>query len=64
VLSKHKNQSNMTISLSKHSNSSSKIYITSRFLYLSIYLEPLVLAGLAHIIVNASIKDPILIIYW
>jgi hypothetical protein len=53
VLSKHKNQQNMNISLSKHSNSSSKIYIISIFLSLSTHLESLVLAGLAHVIVNA-----------
>jgi hypothetical protein len=53
MLSKHKNQQNMNISLSKHSNSSSQIYLTSIILYLSIHLESLVLAGLAHVIVNA-----------
>jgi hypothetical protein len=42
----------MNISLSKQSNSSSKIYTTSRILYISIHLESLVLAGLVHIIVN------------
>jgi hypothetical protein len=45
----------MNISLSKHSNSSSKIYTTSRILYISTHLESLVLAGLAHVIVNVSI---------
>jgi hypothetical protein len=39
--------------LYKHSNSASKIYITSRILYLSTHLESLVLPGLAHVIVNA-----------
>jgi hypothetical protein len=42
----------MNIYSSKHSNSSSKIYIASKILYLSTYLESLVLVGLAHVIVN------------
>jgi hypothetical protein len=44
----------MNISLSKHSNFSVKIHVTSRFLYLSPQLESLVLAELVHVIINAS----------
>jgi hypothetical protein len=47
----------MNISLFKHSNSSSKIYTTSRILYISTHLESLVLAGLAHVIVNVPINN-------
>jgi hypothetical protein len=47
----------MNISLSKQSNSSSKIYLTSIILYLSTHLESLVLAGLAHVIVNAPCSN-------
>jgi hypothetical protein len=50
----------MNISLSKYSNSTSKIHITSRFLYLSTYLESLILAGLAHVIVNAPYNKKVM----
>jgi hypothetical protein len=46
----------MNISLSKHSNSSSKIYVTLRFFLPKTYLESLFWTGLAPYTVNTPLK--------